>query len=175
MTSASRPSRSAANRPDAERRSVILEQSPDSRADSHASIHAKYNRDTHAEPLLAVDGHTLLNLWECALSQSAGMRADAMLRAAFGDTRDPVGTRTLGASRAVDADDQMRGARPLQRVTRLDRSATKAAVAPLQNTRPLPDAAMAGRVASEKRAPDEIVHVTIGRIDCLQRDGRGRP
>lgn len=185
MTSASRPSRSSANRPDPERRSVILEQSPDSRNALLLALHSRlFGSRIDSVSHCPACGAAAEFAGDCdALVEGLRPPEDVALPLSLEacgyvvDFRLPVSTDIVVASRAVDADDDdpMRGARPLQRVTRLDRSATKAAVAPSLDTRPLSDAAMAGRIASEKRAPDEIVHVTIGRIDCLQRDGRGRP
>lgn len=74
----------------------MLEQPRDSRVDSRTGVHAELGVDAHVEPPPATDGHAILNLWECALSQPAGMRADAMLRVAFGETPNPRETRTLG-------------------------------------------------------------------------------
>lgn len=53
-----------------------------------------------APPAVAngVDCHALLVLWECTLSEPSSARADAMLRAAFGDGR---ATRTLGERNAL--------------------------------------------------------------------------
>lgn len=68
---------------------MLLESPPAVPFGARADVRADAHPEPHADARGAVDGHALLALWERAMPQPAGRRADVLLREAYGSGDQP--------------------------------------------------------------------------------------